>query len=120
MSLLARYLESNGLPTVIMGSAKDIVEHCAVPRFFFVDFPLGNPCGIPWDRPMQDRLVAQALGLFESATQAQTTVAAGVAWPGDQWKANYMAVTEENRAELAAKGEALRERRKARQPRTLD
>jgi D-proline reductase (dithiol) PrdB len=42
ISLAARYLEANGIPTVIMGCAKDIVEFAGVPRFLFNDFPLGN------------------------------------------------------------------------------
>ena len=42
-SAVARHLEANGIPTVVMGCAKDIVEHVAVPRFLFSDFPLGNP-----------------------------------------------------------------------------
>ena len=42
ISLHARYLEAHGIPTVVMGCAKDIVEHCGVPRFLFSDFPLGN------------------------------------------------------------------------------
>jgi D-proline reductase (dithiol) PrdB len=33
VSLVARHLETNGIPTVIVGSALDIVEHCGVPRF---------------------------------------------------------------------------------------
>ena len=37
--LTACYLERNGLPTVIMGCAKDIIEHVGVPRFLFSDFP---------------------------------------------------------------------------------
>ena len=32
-----------------MGCAKDIVEHCGVPRFVFSDFPLGNAAGKPHD-----------------------------------------------------------------------
>ena len=28
MSLLARHLEENAIPTVLIGSARDIVEHC--------------------------------------------------------------------------------------------
>jgi D-proline reductase (dithiol) PrdB len=43
ISLVARHLETNGIPTVIVGSALDVVEHCGVPRFYFTDFPLGNP-----------------------------------------------------------------------------
>ena len=49
VGLVARHLEANGLPTVIMGAAKDIVEHCGVPRFLFSDFPLGNSAGKPFD-----------------------------------------------------------------------
>ena len=37
--LTALRLERNGLPTVIMGCAKDIIEHVGVPRFLFSDFP---------------------------------------------------------------------------------
>jgi len=40
--LVARHLEANGISTVIMGCAKDIIEHAAVPRFLFSDFPLGK------------------------------------------------------------------------------
>ena len=39
--------------SVIVGSALDVVEHCGVPRFYFTDFPLGNPCGHPWQPQMQ-------------------------------------------------------------------
>ena len=53
-SLVARHLEANGIPTVVMGCAKDIVEHAAVPRFLFSDFPLGNSAGRPHDVASQD------------------------------------------------------------------
>ncbi|MEZ5231807.1 MAG: hypothetical protein R2749_03740 [Acidimicrobiales bacterium] len=51
MSLVARHLEANGIPTVIVGSARDIVEQAGVARFLFVDFPLGNPMGKPYGWP---------------------------------------------------------------------
>ena len=38
ISLVARHLEANGISTVVMGCAKDIVEHAAVPRFLFSRF----------------------------------------------------------------------------------
>ena len=53
MSLVARHLEANGVSTAVMGCARDIVEECGVARFVFTDFPLGNPCGKPWDEEMQ-------------------------------------------------------------------
>jgi D-proline reductase (dithiol) PrdB len=114
VSLVARYLEEHGMPTVLIGSAQDIVEHCAVPRFLFVDFPLGNPCGKPWDDAMQERIVRQGLSLFETVTQPMTTVVSMEQWGDDGWRQRYLEVTAENRAALAAKGEDLRKSRQQR------
>ena len=87
MSLVSRYLEDHGLPTVIIGCARDIVEHCGVARFVFVDFPLGNPCGVPFDAGMQRSVVGRALDLLETATAPRTTVQAPLQWPkGEHWK----------------------------------
>ena len=47
MSLIARHLEAHGIPTVIMGCARDIVEQAGVPRYLWSDFPLGNSAGKP-------------------------------------------------------------------------
>lgn len=105
------------MPTVIVGSARDIVEHCAVARFLFVDFPLGNPCGRPWDPAMQQRIVRHGLSLFETAPRPQTTAVSPERWGDDAWRARYMQVSDDNRAELARMGEALRRRRAQRQRR---
>ena len=67
VSLTARHIEEAGIPTVVLGSAKDIVEHCGAPRFLFVDFPLGNPAGPPFDREAQLEIARLALGLLEEA-----------------------------------------------------
>lgn len=117
MSLVARHLEAQGIPTIVIGSALDIVEECGVPRFLFVDFPLGNPCGRPWDAAMQRRIVEQGLGVLASATASRTTVRCAENWGDDVWRERYMAVTDENRAELAEKGEALRKDRAVRERR---
>lgn len=105
------------MPTVIIGSALDIVEHCGVPRFLFVDFPLGNPCGRPWDRAMQRRIVRQGLDLFASVRAPGTTVRCAEQWGDDDWRRRYMEVSDDNREELARKGEALRRRRASRERR---
>jgi hypothetical protein len=114
VSLTSRHLEGAGMPTVIIGSALDIVEHCAVPRFLFVDFPLGNPCGKPWDKAMQLRIVRQGQKLLETAAGPMTTQRSAERWGDDAWSERYMEVTEQNRPELARQGE---ERRRARQQR---
>ena len=90
ISLTARYLESNGLPTVIMGCAKDIVEHCGVPRFLFSDFPLGNPAGKPHDIDSQSATLEMALDVLESATGPRTTRQSPIRWSDSpDWKLDY-------------------------------
>lgn len=110
MSLVARHLEANGIPTVIIGSALDVVEYCGVPRFLFTDFPLGNPCGHPWDRAMQEKIVRQALDLLTTAVKPRTTVKAPFTWkesdPG--WRARYGRVDPAERGRLQAVGEERR------------
>ncbi len=93
MGLAARHLEANGLPTVIMGCARDIVEHCGVPRFVWSDFPLGNSAGRPFDAESQARTLELALRLLESAPAARTTVASPLRWVADpDWKHKYLDV----------------------------
>ena len=111
MSLVARLLEEAGIPTVILGSGKDIVEYCGVPRFLFSDFPLGNPCGVPWDREMQRAILRQALDLFESVAAPRTTGQTPFSWAGDDWREEYMQIREEDREMLLKKGEENRRQR---------
>lgn len=87
MSLVARYLEEQGVPTVIFGCARDIVEHCGVPRLVFTDFPLGNPTGWPFDPASQRRILGLGLGLLETAAGPRTTVRSPYEWSDDTtWK----------------------------------
>jgi len=91
LSLVARHLEHNGIPTVLMGCAKDIVERCGVPRFLFSDFPLGNAAGRPHDPAAQRETLELALGLLESATGPRTTRQSPLRWSDDPaWKLDYM------------------------------
>ncbi len=93
VSLVARHLEAHGIPTVILGSARDIVEQCGVPRFVFTDFPLGNPCGKPYDAAMQRAIVGSGLDLLESARAPRTTVQTPFVWSPDQsWRDEYMRI----------------------------
>ena len=90
VSLAARHLEENGIATIIMGCAKDIVEHCGVPRFLFSDFPLGNAAGRPRDPGSQAFTLELALQLLESAPAARTTVQSPLRWSADpSWKLDY-------------------------------
>ena len=100
------------MPTVIVGTARDIVEQCGVPRFVFSDFPLGNPSGQPWQPEMQGRIVGMGLELLESATVPRTTVQTPFVWLGDpDWRASYCRVDDSNRDELERLGAERRELR---------
>ena len=90
MSLVARHFEANGIPTVIMGCAKDIVEHCGVPRFLFSDFPLGNSAGRPFDLESQALTLELTLRVLETAPAARTTVQSPLRWQEDaSWKLDF-------------------------------
>ena len=118
MSLVARHLEANGLPTVIIGSARDIVEHCGVPRFVFTDLPLGNPAGHPWNRDMQREVVQLALRTLATASGPRTTVQSPVRWKDDPgWRARYGRVDPAERERLLQLGDQRRQRFAALKPR---
>jgi len=89
-TLTARALEEAGIPTVVMGCAKDIVEFAGAPRFMFSDFPLGNSAGKPHDVASQDQTLELALRLLESAPGPQTTMKSPLRWNEDgMWKLDY-------------------------------
>lgn len=110
MSLVSRHLEENGLSTVVLGSARDIVEECGVARFVFTDFPLGNPSGKPWDAEMQHSIMGTALDLFERAWMPRTTIQTPFLWGNEEWREAFMRVDENNREALARAGEERRRR----------
>ncbi|MET0444153.1 MAG: glycine/sarcosine/betaine reductase selenoprotein B family protein [Pseudorhodoplanes sp.] len=102
VSIVARHLEANGIPTVVMGCAKDIVEHVGVPRFLFSDFPLGNAAGKPHDKASQALTLELALRLLESAVGPQTTMQSPLRWAQDPaWKNDYNNVALLSEQELA-------------------
>lgn len=90
LSLAARHLEANGISTIIMACAKDIVEHCGVARMLFSDFPLGNAAGKPHDSASQRATLSLALRVLESAPAARTTVQSPERWSDSpDWKLDY-------------------------------
>lgn len=113
MSLVANAIEAAGIPTVVMGAAKDIVEHVGVTRFVFSDVPLGNSAGLPHNPDSQREVLDCALRLFESAYAPRTTVQSPARWnDGDHsWKHDFMN-REQLSAEAVAKAKAEFERQK--------
>jgi len=119
VSLIARHLEANGIPTVVMGCAKDIVEYVGVPRFLFSDFPLGNAAGRPHDPQSQAQTLALAFDVLERAPGPRTTVQSPLRWSADpDWKLDFSNVEQlspeeiaRRRAEFDAQKEVARQRR---------
>jgi D-proline reductase (dithiol) PrdB len=102
ISLVARALEAAGVSTVVMGCAKDIVEHAAVPRFLFSDFPLGNSAGKSHDKASQALTLELAFRLLETAPGPQITMQSPLRWASDAiWKRDYNNVALLSAEELA-------------------
>lgn len=92
-ALVGRHLEAAGIPTVLMGTARDIVERCGVPRFVFSDLPLGNAAALPDDPASGDVNLALALDLLEHAFAPRTTVRSPLRWTrAPDWKRHVLDV----------------------------
>lgn len=112
VSLVARFLESRGLPTVISGCAKDVVEHCGVPRFLFNDFPLGNGAGKEHAPGSQRETLALALDLLATATAPGTTVQNPQQWSADHgWKKDFCNLENLTPEKIKARKAAAEEQR---------
>ena len=110
VGLISRYLEENGIPTVVMGCAKDIVEQCGVPRFLFSDFPLGNSAGKPNDPDSQAFTLDLALRVLETAVGPRTTVQSPLRWNDDgSWKIDFSNIEQMSEEELAKRRAAFDE-----------
>lgn len=125
VSLAARMLEENGISTVVMGCAKDIVEHVGVPRFLFSDFPLGNAAGRPRDPESQALTLDLALSLLEHAPGPRTSMQSPLRWSEDaDWKLDYCNIERLTPEEIARKraefDEGKKEARKVRDQTELD
>lgn len=85
-----------------------------MPRYLHVDFPLGNPCGKPNDKPMQTAILQQALAWLADASPQTWLARAPQRWSDDQrWRANYSKVDDSNREELRLRGERRRQQQEA-------
>lgn len=117
LSLAARALEAAGIACVILGCARDIVEHAGVPRLVFSDFPLGNAAGKPHDAASQEATLALALQVLETAAAPRTTVQSPQRWSDSpDWKLDYcnpQRVAPEELARLRAEFDAGKETARA-------
>lgn len=87
MCLIARHLEENGIPTLIIASALDITLSGRPPRGVFVDYPLGHTAGKPFDTDDQLGILRAALKSFDEIETAETIHHLDLSWGSDEsWK----------------------------------
>ena len=73
-------MEEVGIPTVYVGSARDMMAQVKPPRAVFVNFPLGHQCGKPFDRELQRGIVKFALDTVQTARGPGRIVDAPFDW----------------------------------------
>ncbi len=96
VSLIARHLEANGIPTVVLGSAYDILRAGQPPRACFVDYPLGHSAGKPFDKADQLNIVRASLDVLINATIPGELQTLPNRWPDDAWRAQASDTTGED------------------------
>ena len=88
MGLIAREIESQGIPTLSLTSALSITQSVNPPRAVFLDFPLGHTAGRPHDEKIQDAIVEAALTAFETMETTGSIDRPAIDWDEDEaWKA---------------------------------
>jgi hypothetical protein len=89
-------IEGRGIPTLVIGTAHDIMSRVAPPRAAFVDHPVGRTFGPPRDRKRGEAILTRALAELPKFTDAREIRDLGCAWIPD----GSRAWEEELRAEL--------------------
>ena len=81
MGLVARVIESSGIPTVVVATGRDLTVQVRPPRALFVNFPMGNNFGAPGAVDQQCRILQRALELTHEIETAGTIVDFDEQWP---------------------------------------
>ncbi len=81
MGLVCRVAEAAGIVTVCVSTGRDLTEQVKPPRSVFVNFPMGNAFGKPFDTDMQLNILRAALNLAETATQPGVLIDLEYVWP---------------------------------------
>ena len=75
-----RNIEKAGIPTVYLGSCRDMMAQLKPPRGVFIDFPLGHQCGKPNDVALQTQILKDTLNILLSAKTAGVMVDLDYQW----------------------------------------
>jgi hypothetical protein len=80
-------VEEAGISTMVIGSARDIMEAVKAPRAVFTNFPLGHQAGKPFDGELQLNILYGAFEALKSIEQPGTIVDLPFQWSeGNSWE----------------------------------
>ena len=80
VSVVARELESRGIPTVTVSLIPELSEIVGAPRTLTVHFPFGAPCGNPGNPELHRAVLSEMLDLLGGAKAPGEIRASGNAW----------------------------------------
>ncbi len=91
MGLIAREVESRGIPTICLSSAYSITAAVNPPRAVYLDFPLGHTAGKPGDKALQRRIMIDTLSALDGILAPGTIRELPYRWSSDDgWKDHAM------------------------------
>ena len=105
--MLARALESHGVPTTSISLVRESTEAIKPPRALFVPFPFGHALGRPNDPALQHRVLGAALDLLSAPAGPVLVDFPEDAEPGDETPGPVQASAVQ--AAAAAAGDAVAE-----------
>jgi len=73
-------IEGRGIPTLVIGTAHDIMSKVTAPRAAFVDHPVGRTFGPPYERSRHETVLARALAELPKFTSAGEIRDLGCRW----------------------------------------
>ena len=89
MGLVADHVESRGISTISVGTARDIMKRAKAPRWVFVNYPMGQTFGRPHARRIRFEILADALRSAPLFKKGGQIIDLPYRWkdrPGISWK----------------------------------
>jgi D-proline reductase (dithiol) PrdB len=80
---VARVVEQAGIPTVVVSTGRDLSAQVKPPRTVFVNFPMGNPFGPPFDAAMQRAILLDALRALDTIREPGALVDLPYQWSSE-------------------------------------
>ena len=83
MGLVARVVEEAGIPTVVVSTGRDLSAQVKAPRTVFVNFPMGNPFGRPFDTIQQRAILLDVFHALERVQEGGASIDLPYEWGED-------------------------------------